>query len=161
VQLEYAVCCLTSALPAVITKVTKVPEVRGDYVICPSSVGAYRSGGQDSWIKIKCAKTDTFRVITLVEKIGASPRRSASLYLGRWEGDQLLYAGMAQTGIKHRMLYKPRERLDPYIRKSSPLTNPIKKPKAKWAEPAFWRKSIQCIHGRTAAACPHLQRDSR
>jgi len=96
----------------------------------------YRSGRQDDWIKIKCAKTDTFPIIAFVEKLGASPRRIASLYLGRWEGNQLLYAGKAQTGFQQRMLCELRERLDPYIRKSSPLSVPIKKPKATWVEPA-------------------------
>lgn len=96
----------------------------------------YRSGRQDDWIKIKCAKTDTFPIIAFVEKLGASPRRIASLYLGRWEGDQLLYAGKAQTGFQQRMLYELRERLDPYIRKDSPLSVAVKKPKATWVEPA-------------------------
>jgi len=97
----------------------------------------YRSGRQDDWIKIKCAKTDTFPIIAFVEKLGATPRRIASLYLGCWEGDQLLYAGKAQTGFRQRMLYELRERLDPYIRPTSPLTVPVKKPKATWVEPAF------------------------
>jgi hypothetical protein len=35
------------------------------------------------------AKTDTFPIIAFVEKLGASSRRIASLYLGRWEGNQL------------------------------------------------------------------------
>jgi len=96
----------------------------------------YRSGRQDDWIKIKCATSDTFPIIAFVEKLGASPRRIASLYLGRWEGDQLLYAGKAQTGFQQRMLYELRERLDPYIRATSPLSVPIKKPKATWVEPA-------------------------
>jgi len=96
----------------------------------------YRSGRQEDWIKIKCAQTDTFPIIAFVEKLGASPRRIASLYLGRWEGDQLLYAGKAQTGFQHRMLYELRERLDPYIRATSPLSVPIQKPKATWVEPA-------------------------
>jgi bifunctional non-homologous end joining protein LigD len=95
----------------------------------------YRSGRQESWIKIKCVKTETYPIIAFVEKLGASPRRIASLYLGRWEGDKLLYAGKAQSGFKHQMLYELRERLDPYIRKTSPLSVPIKKPKATWVEP--------------------------
>jgi bifunctional non-homologous end joining protein LigD len=97
----------------------------------------YRSGRQDSWIKIKCVKTETFPIIAFVEKLGATPRRIASLYLGRWEGDQLLYAGKAQIGFRRPMLYELRERLDPYIRKTSPLSVPVKKPKATWVEPAL------------------------
>jgi bifunctional non-homologous end joining protein LigD len=95
----------------------------------------YRSDRQDSWIKLKCSRTDTFPIIAFVEKLGASPRRIASLYLGRWEGEKLLYAGKAQTGFKHETLYELRERLDPYIRKTSPLSVPVRKPKATWVEP--------------------------
>jgi len=105
-------------------------------IVSKDSQSIYRSGRQDSWIKIKCAKTETFPIIAFVEKLGASPRRIASLYLGRWEGDQLLYAGKAQTGFKRSMLYDLRERLDPFIRKTSPLSVAIKRPKATWVEPA-------------------------
>jgi len=48
----------------------------------------YRSGQQESWIKAKCTRTDTFPIVAFVEKLGAKPRRIASLYLGRWEGDR-------------------------------------------------------------------------
>jgi bifunctional non-homologous end joining protein LigD len=105
-------------------------------IVSKDTQSVYRSGRQESWIKIKCAKTDTFPIIAFVEKLGASPRRIASLYLGRWEGDQLIYAGKAQTGFKQRMLYELRERLDPYIRTTTPLSIPVKKPKATWVEPA-------------------------
>src|ERR1700761_8720208 len=105
-------------------------------IVSKDTQSVYRSGRQNSWIKIKCAKTDTFPIIAFVEKLGVSPRRIASLYLGRWEGNQLVYAGKAQTGFRQRMLYELRERLDPYIRKSSPLSISVKKPKATWVEPA-------------------------
>ena len=39
-----------------------------------------------------------FPIVAFVEKLGARPRRVASLYLGRREGDGLLYAGKARTG---------------------------------------------------------------
>jgi len=97
----------------------------------------YRSGRQESWIKVKCVKSETYPIVAFVEKLGASPRRIASLYLGRWEGEKLLYAGKAQTGFKHQTLYELRERLDPYIRKTSPLSVPVKKPKATWVEPVL------------------------
>jgi ATP-dependent DNA ligase len=34
-----------------------------------------------------------------VEKLGAKPRRIASFYVGRREGDQLLYAGKVRGGF--------------------------------------------------------------
>ncbi len=73
----------------------------------------YRSGEQDAWRKIKCKKSDSFPIIAFVEKLGARPRRIASLYLGRYENGSLLYAGKAQTGFTNDDLYEVRERLDP------------------------------------------------
>jgi len=52
----------------------------------------YRSGRQESWIKLKCVKSDTFPIIAFVEKLGAKPRRIASLYIGRHDGNQLRFA---------------------------------------------------------------------
>jgi bifunctional non-homologous end joining protein LigD len=95
----------------------------------------YRSGRQESWVKLKCVKSDTFPIVAFVEKLGAHPRRIASLYVGRREGERLLYAGKAQTGYTLDVAQDVRERLDPFITKKSPLTVPVKKPKATWVEP--------------------------
>jgi bifunctional non-homologous end joining protein LigD len=95
----------------------------------------YRSGEQDSWLKQKCKQSDNFPIIAFVEKLGAKPRRIASLYLGRWVDNKLLYAGKAQTGFRTEDLYRVRERLDRHIIKSCPLSVPIKKPKATWVDP--------------------------
>jgi bifunctional non-homologous end joining protein LigD len=96
----------------------------------------YRSGRQDSWIKLKCVKSDTFPIVAFVEKLGAHPRKIASLYVGRREGQRLLYAGKARSGYTETVARQLRERLDPLIRKTSPLSVPVKKPKATWVEPA-------------------------
>ena len=95
----------------------------------------YRSGRQDSWIKLKCVKSDTFPIVAFVEKLGAHPRKIASLYVGRREGDRLLYAGKARSGYTETVARELRERFDPLIRRKSPLSIPVKKPKATWVEP--------------------------
>jgi bifunctional non-homologous end joining protein LigD len=95
----------------------------------------YRSGRQDTWVKLKCVKSDTFPIIAFVEKLGARPRKIASLYVGRWEGERLLYAGKARSGYTDKVARELRERLDPLIRKTTPLSIPVKKPKATWIEP--------------------------
>lgn len=104
-------------------------------IVCKELGSRYRSGESDDWIKVKCTNSETFPIIAFVEKLGAHPRRIASLYLGRWEEGKLLYAGKAETGFKRQMLYDLRERLDPHIRKTSPLSVAVKKPKATWVEP--------------------------
>jgi len=58
----------------------------------------YRSGKQESWIKLKCVKSENFPIVAFVEKLGARPRRIASLYLGRYDGDRLVYGGKARSG---------------------------------------------------------------
>jgi len=95
----------------------------------------YRSGRQDSWIKVKCAKSETFPIVAFVEKLGARPRRVASFYVGRRDGDRLLYAGKVQTGYTLEQAQALRERLDPLIVRRSPLSIPVKKPKATWVTP--------------------------
>ena len=95
----------------------------------------YRSGRTDDWIKLKCTKSDNFPIVAFVEKLGAHPRRIASLYLGRHKEGKLVYAGKARTGYSEATARDVRERLDPPIVKSSPLSVPVKKPKATWVEP--------------------------
>lgn len=85
--------------------------------------------------KDECSKRDAFPIIAFVEKLGAQPRRIACLYLGRREGDRLVYAGKAQTGYTLAAAREVRERLQPLIIGRSPLSHPIDKPKATWVEP--------------------------
>lgn len=95
----------------------------------------YRSGRQDIWVKSKCIKSDTYPIIAFVEKLGAKPRRIASLYVGRREAGRLLYAGKVGTGYTEVIQRDLRERLDPLVRRTSPLDVPVKKPKATWVDP--------------------------
>jgi bifunctional non-homologous end joining protein LigD len=109
--------------------------MRLEGIVCKRADASYQLGRHDSWVKLKCRKSDTYPIIAFVEKLGANPRRIASLYLGRWEDGKLLYAGKARSGYTDTMLRQLRERLDPFIRKTSPLSVPVKKPKATWVEP--------------------------
>src|SRR3954451_9053468 len=97
----------------------------------------YRSGRQDIWIKLKCVKSDTFPIVAFVEKLGARPRKIASLYVGRWEGDRLIYAGKARSGYTEVVAREVRARLDPLIIRKTPLSVPVKKPKSTWVKPVI------------------------
>lgn len=104
-------------------------------IVCKRADATYRSGVQASWLKVKCVKSDTFPIVAFVEKLGAHPRRIASLYIGRREDDRLLYAGKARSGYTLSAAQAVRERLDPLIISNSPLSEPIVKPKATWVRP--------------------------
>jgi bifunctional non-homologous end joining protein LigD len=95
----------------------------------------YRSGRQEIWIKSKCTKSDRFPIVAFVEKLGARPRKIASLYVGRRDGNRLLYAGKVGTGYTESLAREVREKLDPLIVRKSPLSVPVKKPKATWVNP--------------------------
>jgi bifunctional non-homologous end joining protein LigD len=106
-------------------------------IISKQQDAPYRSGRTESWIKVKCGKRGAFPIVAFVEKLGAKPRRIASLYIGRREGDRLLYAGKVRSGYTEAVARDLRERLDPFICKDSPLSEPVKKPKATWVEPVI------------------------
>jgi hypothetical protein len=55
--------------------------------------------------------------------------------MGSSTGDQLLYAGKVRGGFSEAEARDLRERLDPFIRKDAPLSEPVNKPKATWVEP--------------------------
>jgi ATP-dependent DNA ligase len=40
-------------------------------IICKQAASVYRSGRQDSWIKVKCTKSGTYPIIAFVEKPGS------------------------------------------------------------------------------------------
>jgi bifunctional non-homologous end joining protein LigD len=92
----------------------------------------YPSGRTEMWRKTLCRKRDTFPVVGFV---AAQPRSIAALYLGRREGDELVYAGKAGTGFTFETARMLRERLDPLVARKSPLTVPMRKPKSTWVRP--------------------------
>ncbi|MGX4771107.1 DNA ligase D [Bradyrhizobium guangdongense] len=97
----------------------------------------YRSGRQETWIKLKCKKSETLPIVAFVEKLGTHPRKIASLYVGRRENGRLVYAGKIRTGYAETTARELRERLDPLIRRTSALDVPVNKPKATWVEPTI------------------------
>jgi bifunctional non-homologous end joining protein LigD len=110
-------------------------DMRLEGVVSKLKSSPYISGRTENWIKTKCAKRDAFPIVAFVEKLGAKPRRIASLYLGRWEGKRLLYAGKARSGYSIETAQKVRELLDRLITNKPPLNHALDKPKATWVRP--------------------------
>jgi bifunctional non-homologous end joining protein LigD len=110
-------------------------SMRLEGIVSKQRDSPYRSGRQELWLKSKCTKSDSYLIVAFVEKLGANPRRIASLYIGRREGERLLYAGKVRTGYTDEAARHVREYLHPYIRTSTPLSVVVKKPKATWVEP--------------------------
>jgi bifunctional non-homologous end joining protein LigD len=65
------------------------------------------------------------------------PTGVAALYLGKREGNDLVYMGKVGTGWSRTVSSKIRKQLDTVVSPKSKLTKPIRKPKATWVEPSF------------------------
>jgi bifunctional non-homologous end joining protein LigD len=93
----------------------------------------YRSERTEAWLKIKTVQKGSFAVIGFVK----DPTGVAALYLGKREGNDLIYMGKVGTGWSRTVSSQIRKQLDTVVSPKSKLTKPIKKPKAVWVEPSF------------------------
>lgn len=62
----------------------------------------------------------------------------AALYLGKQEGNELVYMGKIGTGWSRTISSQIRKQLDTVISPKSKLTKAIRKPNATWVEPKFF-----------------------
>ena len=93
----------------------------------------YRSARTDAWLKIKTVQKGKFPVVGFVK----DPTGVAALYLGKREGNKLVYLGKVGTGWSRSTSSQIRKQLDTVISSKSKLSRPIRKPKAVWVEPSF------------------------
>jgi bifunctional non-homologous end joining protein LigD len=107
-------------------------EMHIEGVVSKLKDSRYRSGRNETWIKSLCKKRETFPVVGFVPATAGS---IAALYLGRREGPGLVYAGKAGTGFTGETARALRQRLDPIAVRKSPLSKPVKKPRATWVSP--------------------------
>ena len=87
----------------------------------------------EAWLKIKTVQQGKFPVIGFVK----DPTGVAALYLGKREGNDLVYMGKVGTGWSRTVSSQIRKQLDTVVSPKSKLTKPIRKPKATWVEPSF------------------------
>ena len=93
----------------------------------------YRSERTEAWLKIKTVQKAKFPVVGFVK----DPTGVAALYLGKREGNELVYVGKVGTAWSRTVSSQIRKQLDTVVSSKSKLTRPIKKPKATWVEPTF------------------------
>jgi bifunctional non-homologous end joining protein LigD len=102
-------------------------------IISKNADAPYRSDRNEAWLKIKTVQQGKFPVIGFVK----DPSGVAALYLGKREGNDLVYMGKVGTGWSRTMSSQIRKQLDTVVSPKSKLTKPIRKPKATWVEPSF------------------------
>ena len=102
-------------------------------IISKRADAPYRSERTDAWLKIKTVQKAKFPVVGFVK----DPTGVAALYLGKREGNELVYMGKVGTGWSRTVSSQIRKQLDTVVSPKSKLTKPIQKPKATWVEPTF------------------------
>jgi bifunctional non-homologous end joining protein LigD len=102
-------------------------------IVSKNADAPYRSDRNEAWLKIKTVQQGKFPVIGFVK----DPTGVAALYLGKREGNDLVYMGKVGTGWSRTMSSQIRKQLDTVVSPKSKLTKPIRKPKATWVEPSF------------------------
>lgn len=108
-------------------------ELNWEGIISKNANAPYRSDRNEAWLKIKCVRKGKFPVIGFVR----DPSGVAALYLGKQEGEDLIYMGKVGTGWSRTISSEIRKQLDTVISSKSKLTKQIRKPKATWVEPTF------------------------
>jgi bifunctional non-homologous end joining protein LigD len=100
----------------------------------------YRSGRGQSWLKIKCLKSQEFVIGGFTEPAGARSGFGALLIGVHDNGGALRYVGRVGTGFNDRLLRDLRARLEKLERASSPFMNPPKGAEARgvhWVDPVL------------------------
>ena len=102
-------------------------------IISKRADAPYRSERNENWLKIKCVQKGKFPVIGFVK----DPAGVAALYLGKKEGEDLVYLGKVGTGWSRTVSSKIRKQLDSVVSPKSKLSKQVRKPKATWVDPVF------------------------
>ncbi len=106
-------------------------EVEG--IVSKRADAPYRSGRGRDWVKVKCLGREEFAVGGYITR-GRNPL--ASLLLGRFEGDKLIYVGRVGTGFDEDDFKVLCKRLKKLARKTSPFAGA--KPPLSAADRVHW-----------------------
>jgi bifunctional non-homologous end joining protein LigD len=90
----------------------------------------YSSGRTNDWVKVTCAQRETLPIAGFALK----ENRFDGLYIGRQEGDDLIYAGKVDHGFDEASVKSLQARLKPLIRKTQPYSKRVAH-RGIWVEP--------------------------
>jgi bifunctional non-homologous end joining protein LigD len=94
----------------------------------------YTSDRTDAWLKMNCRQRETLQIVGYALK----ENRFDGLYVGRQDGDKLIYAGKVDHGFNTPgTVTDIRKRLAPLIQKTQAFSQKIKKPQAVWVKPSL------------------------
>jgi bifunctional non-homologous end joining protein LigD len=92
----------------------------------------YNSGRGNDWVKVTCRQRETLPIAGFALK----ESRFDGLYIGRRDGDELIYAGKVDHGFDDASAKDLQARLKPLIRKTQPYAKKIAH-RGIWVEPSL------------------------
>ena len=95
----------------------------------------YRSERTEAWWKVKTVQREKFPVVGFVK----DPTGVAALYLGKKEGEELVYIGKVGTGWDRTTSGKIRKALDTVVSPKSKLSKPLKKNQGRHGSTLYFR----------------------
>lgn len=104
-------------------------------IIAKLASAPYHGGRTRSWLKVKCTKRQEFVIGGW--RPSEKKRTFASLLLGTFEGDELIYRGRVGTGFNSKDSVELQEKLDALARKTKPFAEVPRDivRRARWVEP--------------------------
>jgi bifunctional non-homologous end joining protein LigD len=93
----------------------------------------YTSDRIDAWVKMTCRQRETLQIVGFSLK----ENRFDGLYVGRQDGDRLIYAGIVDHGFTPGTVTDVRKRLTPLVQKAKAYSQKIKTPNAVWVKPSL------------------------
>ncbi|MGV7215020.1 non-homologous end-joining DNA ligase [Bradyrhizobium sp. UFLA05-112] len=91
---------------------------------------AYTSGRGNNWVKKNCVQREAL----VIAGFALDGNKWDGIYVGRRQGEDLIYAGKVDHGFDKASAADLRERLTPLIRKTQPYTKRVVR-KGTWVEP--------------------------
>jgi len=107
----------------------------GEGIVAKRIDAPYRGARTRNWVKVKCTLRQEFVILGWTTS-SARGRPFASLLLGQWDGDALVYKGRVGTGFDSAMLADLAARMKPLARKTAAADVPRAMTRgAHWVEP--------------------------
>jgi ATP-dependent DNA ligase len=115
----------------------RAAKLNWEGIVSKNADAPYRSDRNEAWLKIKTVQRGKFPVIGFVK----DPTGVAALYLGKREGNDLVYMGKVGTGWSRTVSSQIRKQLDTVVSPKSKLTKPIESRRRRGSSRRSWPRS--------------------
>ena len=116
-------------------KAYEVAQRRGfEGLVAKDLSSPYVEGRSGHWLKVKVHQEDEFVIAGYSAPEGARQHFGA-LLLGAYRGGKLLYVGKVGTGFDHKSLANLYKKFQPFVRKTSALTDPPRERDVTYLDP--------------------------